>query len=270
MLETMKNTSILLYLSLAALSLFHFPESLNAGLITSVFNTSDGWEIMSPGEDDLTTKSGFVDPGYGGQRYDAEFLLYNFDEENGVLSIGLQTGFNIKRGRFRKGDIYSGDLALSFDGNTNEYEYAFDFGLITKDKDGDEVEADSDGDGRDTAGLYSVSKWNNDISLIQSAPFAMDTGVLITGAGTLGAVGAQKVDSLRSFYRIVNIDLNDVLTGPNSWEEGFVLDVHWTMSCGNDEIFGSVSIVPTPEPTTLLLVGAGGLILALIRRRQVN
>jgi hypothetical protein len=36
--------------------------------------------------------------------------------------------------------------------------------------------------------------------------------------------------------------------------EAFILDAHWTMSCGNDEINGRVAVL---EPSTLLLLGSG-------------
>ncbi|MCK5826660.1 MAG: PEP-CTERM sorting domain-containing protein, partial [Desulfuromusa sp.] len=190
--------------------------------------------------------------------FDAEYLFYK--QAGSVLSIGLQTGFDVETGKVTVSnkDYYAGDLALSFDGDNSTYEYAFDFGLYTEDYYGNVL-------GPDAEGLYKVESffgfvtgWNNGVysGHTVSNPFAMASGTLFTGditndAGSFGD----------SYYRMVSFNLDDIygldFTG---------LDVHWTMSCGNDAIDGSAP-ASVPEPATMVLLGSGLIGLALYRRK---
>lgn len=214
---------------------------------------SGGWTQFA--DDD-----GTLGPGGGGQAFDAEYLYYKLD--GNVLSLGLQTGFDIVDGHivYDNQSFYAGDLALSFNnhvilGNSSTYEYAVDFGLLTKNINQVKVDAGS-GTGIDPAGFYSVSAWNNQISFGQSSPFAMDAGSLITGLLTnaAGQVGS-------SYYRTVSFDISSLGLGSN-----FSFDAHWTMSCGNDVIDGRV-----PEPNSALLFGALliGLVKVVSKKRKV-
>jgi hypothetical protein len=210
---------------------------------------ADDWNLLDA--DDVVRADGFVSPGFGGQEFDAEYLFYKYDHSDHVLSIGLQTGFDMVNGmvEYLGRDYYAGDLALGFNGG--DYEYAVDFGLVTKDDDGDNVGLGSGN--QDQAGLYSVSEWNNDIYFDVSSPFAMDEGSL------LSSIENEAGSEGDSFYRVVSFDL-DVL--------GFEVErfsAHWTMSCGNDVVEGSAD-VPEPSPSLLLL---GGL-LALLGGRKMR
>ena len=240
----------------AALALTAGPAA--AGLV-SQWDAS--WTKMAA--DDTVGSGGFVDPGWGGQAFDAEYLYYKWDGP--VLSIGLQSGFDLTTGHVATGgkDYYAGDLALSFDGNASNYEYAVDFGLYTEDYSGKKVDATADDPsdtGIDTAGLYSVSQWNTNVAFPQSNPFAMDRGMLIRTITNIS--GNEIVDGDRSFYRIVSIDLSGLNLTSN-------VAMHWTMSCGNDVIDGITrSTVKVPEPGTLALLGSGLFGLGLVRRRR--
>lgn len=215
---------------------------------------ADGWSLLDA--DDSVGGSGFVGPGWGGQKFDAEYLFYK--QEGNLLSIGLQTGFDLSDGNQWYGNhqYFAGDLALSFNGGG--YDYAIDFGLVTRDIDYTNVGIGSGN--RDAAGLYAVSLWNNDISFSQSSPFAMDEGSLISGI--TGSSGSALLADGRSYYRTATFDLAALGFDVNEF------GAHWTMSCGNDVVEGSAQITNVPEPGELLLLAGGLFGLVFSRKRK--
>ncbi len=249
-------------------------------------DSANGWT-------QLADNDGNTNPGSGGQIFDAEYLFYKYDESNNNLSIGLQSGFDLIDGQVdvisgdwwnrTKTSYFAGDLALSFDGLPG-YEYAVDFGLLTKDYNGNDLVSADTGfdDGVDGAGLYRVTEWNNDILFPESSPFAMDEGTLIAGALTENETGSGVTGSMSgwcgqyiecmSYYRVVTFNLDDVVTQAGD----FTVDTHWTMSCGNDYINGSVvlshndSAVPEPSILALFSLGSIGLVASGCRRRKMQ
>lgn len=204
-------------------------------------------------------------PGVGGQAFDTEYLYYKTD--GNTLYLGLQTGFDVVDGTqvYGRKDYYGGDFALSFDGDVtigdeSTYEYGVDFGLYTEGYYSGIVDMHPDplepGDvvGIDDAGLYSVSSWSNEVYSGHhiSDPFAMDGGTkvgdILTDAGSEGD----------SFFRTVSFNMAGL---------GTEVDLHWTMSCGNDNINGGFSV---PEPGIMSLMGMGLLGLVFVRRRKLK
>ena len=236
-----------------------------AGPVTAELGlwATDGWTQF--GDDD-----GVVGPGGGGQAFDAEYLYYKLD--GNTLSLGLQTGYDVVDGvqTYNGGSrlYHAGDLALSVDGQVNSgagagssYEYGIDFGLLTVGYSNSGALIDSgSGTGIDDAGLYEVSGWSNDVysGHHESDPFAIDDGAKLSDLLT-NTAGYDA--GLETYYRTVSFDVTGL-----GWGEDFILDAHWTMSCGNDAIDGHVAVVP--EPTTLPLLGLGFLGFALRKRSK--
>lgn len=223
------------------------------------------WNVFGS-EDQTGTGEYKLNPGYGGQKFDAEYLFYKLNGNK--LSIGLQTGFDIisDAGQYRANDRYyfGGDLALSFDGNKSTYEYAIDFGNLTKNYNGTtKISAQGNSSGVDTAGLYKANNWNNDILFGESAPYAVSSGALLLAADATNFAQGSAANGYKSdvsYFTMFTFDLSNI-TG---LQPNFVLDAHWTMSCGNDAIDGRVALakVPEPSPLLLLVLGLAGLFLA--------
>ena len=254
--------------------------SMGTSAIELSFWATDGWsKLTADSEDDLRdTQNGYqVHPGYGGQAFDAEGLYYKLSGD--ILHLGMQTGFDIIDGHqeYSNQQYYAGDLALSFGngvilGDATTYEYGIDFGLYTKDyRSRNDAVGDSDyrvnilagdTDGEDAAGLYNATSWNNHVVgsfAAESSPFAIDGGSFYGSLLSSESGTHNYLPGFDSHWRTVSfnasgLDLSQV-------------DVHWTMSCGNDNMNGGFSV---PESSLLSLMGLGLIGLGFIRRRKAK
>ena len=235
-------------------------------LVTSVSHadlidngTWNGWTVFA--NEDLTGSFDFVDPGFGGQRFDSEYLLYKL--EGNSLSIGLQTGFDVITGHqvYNGGNYWAGDLFLNFGGSDN---FAVDFGFSNCGYSFLNNKAGCDALAKDEAGLYNVSLISKDIysgfaaTSFQMAAGAKDRSIFSTS-------GSQVVGGELSYFRTATFDISGL--------DLSMIDASWTMSCGNDLIHNhnhshSFEIVDVPEPSMVLIMGMSLIGLVTLRRRK--
>lgn len=248
--------------------------SASAGLIKNgALGMWASWDGQIADNDGYRS-DGFVDPGWGGQDFDAEFLYYKL--EGDILSLGLQAGFDLVDNHVSYGgeDYYGGNLAFSFNGDPVTT-YAADFNLYTEDYYGHTVGNNTGsgvvgnvGPGYNDQGIYENVTWNNDVYFGTAAPFAMDTGDM-TGAFIATSAGGASVGGEMSYYRTVDIDLSLLLGTDYQIEQ---ISAHWTMSCGNNYVEGTVKVPPVsvPEPSSIALFSTGlfGLLAGVFVRRK--
>ena len=244
-----KNATVSLSLLLIAFNAHASHEVYNTKSF-DIFDASNGWDVIA---DDRTDYSS------GRQPYDTEFLFMKYNSDD-TLSIGLQTGFDLSDGKY--GSITGGDLALSFrDQNgdligsqatkngdhhsSSDYNYAVDFGFMGA-----------------TEGLYKVDDWNDNTSnltLENNGVYEVNSASLV-GNLSQNDLGSGSKNGYKSYYRIVTFDLNDI----DNLSTSLTVDAFWTMSCGNDQIYGSSNTLtrntttnPVPEPSIIALIGIG-------------
>ena len=271
----MKIRALSKYLNTTLLaSAMTFSFQAQAGFETDPLAMFSTWTQF---QDDSPKEDGANSPGVGGQEFDAEYLFYRWNGT--VLDIALQTGFDVDDGHISYGgmDYWAGDMAISFDNDADSsapidstsWEYGVDFGLLTKtygsNPSQQNIDFDSpgvDGDGIDVAGLYEVSAWDNHVYSGHHAsdPYAITD--IVAGSKVDVTMTSGYDATLDTYYRTVSFDTADLgitMTG---------IDVHWTMSCGNDNINGHIA-VPSPASLAMVLLGLIGLGGAQIRRRLI-
>jgi hypothetical protein len=202
----------------------------------------------------------FVNPGWGGQAYDAEALYVDFDATK--LYLGLITGHDPKMNN--NNGWAPGDFLIDF-GRDGKFEY----GLKTT--------------GIDAGKLYRIGI--NDVRLglftSQTTPLGLTSpysegrnAVAITGGSYVG-VGNLAIDTHgftgygaytadKHYAYEAEIALN--LFAPEYWGQTF--DVQWTMQCGNDVISADPATAFVPEPVSFALMATALAALCLNRRRR--
>lgn len=200
--------------------------------------------------EDFVGAGGYVGPGWGGQLFDAEAAYFGVD--------GTKLYFAIVTGLPPQGasGYDPGDLAIDFDSNGS-----YEFAVTTRRNNTNSRYAPTPGEGKLLSG--NLQWFNTEISWGGiSNPWAVRRYNTAVDLGT-----DYSYKKFGNGHYAIEAILDKSLLGTINSD---FLTFHWTMECGNDNINLNAEIPPVPEPSTLLLLGAGlsGVALYMKRRKQ--
>lgn len=264
-------------LILSSLLLTAFNGNVNAATFDIDGDLSD-WGVSHNGNAaDWTPNAGILytvedqyknrlEPGSGGQRYDAEAIYADKDTASNTLSIALATGHNPETAnRPSRNRFGAGDFAIDF-GRDGSYEVGINikpgwdaFGVV--------------------AGIYKVTEWAYGLWADETTPGYVNaehptsivTGDLL-GLANLAISGPQTGfgewnPNHKHYFYEMSLSL-DLLTAAGWQGESF--NIHWTQNCGNDSIIvDPPSTVPAPNTLILLLLGYVGFRASKVSSDQV-
>jgi hypothetical protein len=205
-----------------------------------------------------------LDPGYGGQAYDAE-ALYAVIQGN-YLYIALATGHNPNTENTPAGNSYgAGDFAIDF-GKNGTYEMGINVKPI-----GSVTFGDAGGVYKNPTwalGLWNTAGAYDPYNPDTKNPTSLTAGDLIGSADlhytTTPQTGYGQWSNAPHYFYEMSVSL-DLLTAAGWDNKAF--NIHWTQNCANDSIIVDPP-AHVPEPGTLALLPLGLLGLAALRRRK--
>ena len=240
--------------------------SNTVGLFTYQYDLED--------QNDTAGHGTFLDPNFGGQDYDAEFLGVGTDGTN--LVIAIVTGQRPDNGSayFAPGDIYitttNGVYGLEVGGGVGGGSGT----AITEGASGSRYVLTSSGttSSHTTSGTYAAGTLVFAPTWVNALPSSGGFPVQILSGGA--AVGTADYiytrNSVTTQHAIIelSIPLSAFTAG------GSIGLVQWAPSCGNDVVHilqvGTNILTDVPEPTSLALALMGGLSFVGVRRYRRN
>lgn len=206
------------------------------------------------GGEDWVGGCGYLNPGWGGQGYDAEAIYFTYDAHNAYFAV--VTGFPpTGRSCYDAGDIA---IDMLCDGT-------WDFGIETT---GDE--------GHIQGGLYATDNADWMVPYFGvSKPSELKAAAtdLVAGPPDSQLVYLNTAYGGEHYFIEASVPL-DALPLPD--EGATELGIHWTMACGNDAVNACVNYCPPPhdpqsvipEPATCTMLGSGLLAALALRVRR--
>ncbi len=206
--------------------------------------------IGGSSEDYRPCSGGYVGPGWGGQRCDAEALYYTADDEYAYFLVVTGVPPDARC------DGTPGDIAIDLNRDGT-----WDLGLETTGNNGNVL-----------GGLYGDVEWHAATLFPSSSPAYIEDGIL-----------AWDPDFDNLFYSSIGYDHYVIEAGiplevlPLSAGETTPFRAHWTMRCGNDEVnleceFPPYSpqppLIPEPGTSTMLCGGVLALAFAGLKARK--
>lgn len=221
--------------------------------------------IYSAVEDHITNGS-YLDPGYGGQAYDAEALYVTQDDTH--LYIALVTGHDPDTLQDPSKNSYSaGDFVLNFWTDTNDKSY--EFGIRTPNRQDTNI-------GSFTTNVYQTTNenWVKDPLWGTNTPTSLDMSKLSPGdvkgqASMTILKGPDKIGlGPSSSHWIYEISVAKSIFG--TVFSNTHLDVSWTMNCANDVILVEDDLPRGVDEPPMLALFALALPAVFSRRRRAS
>ncbi|CDH44494.1 hypothetical protein [Candidatus Contendibacter odensensis] len=225
----------------------------------------NGLNIYYTVEDYISGNGGRVDPGYGGQAYDAEALYVTWDSTN--LYIALVTGHdpNTKQAG---GDYAAGDFALNFWNGTSP-DSNYEVGIRTPHQFSGGNPANI---GLFTTGVYQTTNgdWLKDPFWHTQAVTSLKGGLTPMSEKATMSIqqGPEKMGAGSGQHWIYEVSVAKSVFGA-LLKNNDELNVSWTMNCANDVITVEDD-VPVDEPPVWALLGLTLPAMFWRRRRSVR